>query len=777
MQYRESKFKLFNDAFALEHLLEATYEDMINSSEELDLGDAMKELLSATSIRLIESLRSNNPSLDGIVNYLATVDGAQIKKITELVLKITNFTYNNYGVDYIDDALYDELSYLYREKEHSHIFSAPLMKKSVEVHHSFPELKGTLDKVRYVYKEEAAIAGKPSGDDIESFIKRYESTVFGSANPIIECVVSYKYDGVSAVVKMQRGKIIEVLTRGDNEMGADITRLFANYKFPQCARHLMDNFEINGVKKHIDLSEIEELGIQCEVVFKKDKLEEFNEKFKKKYVNGRSAVVGITSAFDIQKKIDGIDLSEYVTLMPLNLSSKELGNLSKSEMMEIINAQLDARSEWAYLTEYSTYGLLEKFNLYRDYTSVKRNDIDYMIDGIVIEFNRPAVRNELGRHNNINNFAIAYKFPSEIKQTKVTNIFFNIGRTGEVVPIVEYEPVYFNGGEFRKTSLSNVTNMQAMALKVGDIINVQYSNDVLCYVTKDYRLPENLDNPNPVIMPPTVCPYCGKPLTLMSKEGLKLYCMNLECPSRVVEHMTNFFDKLNIKDLGRETIQYLYDENLIRNLQDLLRFDPEVLLGREGFGARKVAIIKEAIDKVFNRTYKDYEVLGALGFRAAATTTFRILCARIEFYPILMKGLPISFEERVAELRGFGAKKAKIIAKEMQVILFDNLALWDIIKSMNIEYTYTPFIDIDNGFKVCFTNIRDEFLEQEIVKHGGVVVNSVTKETNLLITKDASVKSSKVDKARKYNIPIMTYAQFKNEYEAVLSKLAAEFNN
>ena len=129
MQYRESKFKLFNDAFALEHLLEATYEDMINSSEELDLGDAMKELLSATSIRLIESLRSNNPSLDGIVNYLATVDGAQIKKITELVLKITNFTYNNYGVDYIDDALYDELSYLYREKEHSHIFSAPLMKR------------------------------------------------------------------------------------------------------------------------------------------------------------------------------------------------------------------------------------------------------------------------------------------------------------------------------------------------------------------------------------------------------------------------------------------------------------------------------------------------------------------------------------------------------------------------------------------------------------------------------------------------------------------------
>ena len=142
-----------------------------------------------------------------------------------------------------------------------------------------------------------------------------------------------------------------------------------------------------------------------------------------------------------------------------------------------------------------------------------------------------------------------------------------------------------------------------------------------------------------------------------------------------------------------------------------------------------------------------------------------------------MKGLPISFEERVAELKGFGAKKAKIIAKEMQVILFNNPELWDIVKSMKIDYTYNQFIDTDNGFKVCFTNIRDERLEVEIIKRHGIVVNSVTKETNLLVTKDASVKSSKVDKARKYNIPIITYAQFKDDYENILDKLAAEFNN
>lgn len=777
MQYRESKFKLFDNVDALENVLEAYYNEMLNSSEDIEIGDAMKELLSATSLKLIDSLRTNSPNLDGVVNYLETVEGVQIKRLTELVLKITNFSYNNYGVNYIDDALYDELSYLYREKAHSHIFSAPLMKKSVEVQHSFPELKGTLDKVRFVYKEEAVLAGKPNGDDIESFLKKYETTLFGSANPTVECIVSYKYDGVSAVVKMQHGKIVEVLTRGDNEMGADITRLFANYKFPQLEKPIdVEVVDKDGKQYNINIKDIAELGVQCEVVFIKDKLEEFNEKFKKKYINGRSAVVGITSAFDIQEKIEGMDLSEFVTLMPLNLSSKEIGDIPKSVMMTIINSQLDARTEWAYLTEYSTYGLLEKFNLYRDYVSTKRDSIEYMIDGIVIEFDRPSVRNELGRHNNINNFAIAYKFPSQIKQTKVTNVFFNIGRTGEVIPMVEYEPVYFNGGEFRKTSLSNVTNLQAMKLKIGDIINVQYSNDVLCYVTKNFRLQENLDNPNPVICPPTVCPHCGKQLTLMNKEGLKLYCMNLECPSRVVEHMTNFFDKLNIKDLGRETIQYLYDENLIRNLHDLLRFDSEVLLGREGFGARKVAIIKEAINKVFDRTYKDYEVLGALGFRSAATTTFRVLCARIEFYPILMKGLPISFEEQISEIKGFGNKKAKIIANEMKDILFNNPQLWDIIKSMQIEYTYNQFIDVDGGFKICFTNIRDEFLEKEIMRYGGIVVNSVTKETDLLIVKDTSVKSSKYDKARKYKIPIITYAQFKEDYELILKKLAAEFN-
>lgn len=773
MEYRESKFKLFNDAQTLENFLATTYNDMVNTPYELDLGDAMKELITATSIRMIESMRAGKPNLDGVVNYLATIDPAQLKRMIELVLKITNFTYNNYGENLIDDNLYDELSYLYREKEHSHIFSAPLMKKSVEVQHSFPELKGTLDKVRYVFKEEAVYAGKMSGDDIESFLKRYESTIYGANNPIINTVVSHKYDGVSAVVKMQYGKIVEVLTRGDNEMGADITRLFANYKFPK-----LDNPEKIGIVGcPASLKEIPEIGIQCEVVFLKDKLEEFNTRFKKKYVNGRSAVVGITSAFDIMKFTDKFDVSEYVTLMPLNIECKELGNLSKSDMMIIINAHLDERSEWALLTEYSVYGLLNKFLLYRDYVSVGRETLPYMIDGIVIEFDKPAVREELGRHNNINNFAIAYKFPSEIKETKVVNVFFNIGRTGEVVPMVEYEPVYFNGGEFRKTSLSNVTNLQALALKIGDIINVQYSNDVLCYVTKNHGLEANKKNPNPVIQPPTHCPYCNEPLSLMTKEGLKLYCMNLECPSRVVEHITNFFDKLNIKDLGRETIQYLYDEKLIRNLQDVLKFDPEVLLGREGFGARKVEIIKEAIAKVFDKTYKDYEVLGALGFRAAAATTFRILCARIEFKDIIEKGLPQTFHKQVSEIRGFGAKKATIIEKEMETILFSNIELWNIIKSMDIEYTYTQFIDVDNGFKVCFTNIRDEALEREIVRYGGVVTNSVTKETNLLVTKDASVKSSKIDKARKYGITIITYGQFKDDYENILGKLKAEFNN
>lgn len=761
MQFRESKFKLFNNVETLEQLLETTYEEMVNSSEEVDLGDAMTELLTATSLRLIESFRSNQPNLDGVVNYLSIIDGTHIKHITELVLKITNFSYNNYGKNYIDDALYDELAYLYKEKEHSHIFSAPLMKKSVEVQHSFPELKGTLDKVRYVYKNEAEYAGKPSGDDIESFLNKYYSTIYGSTNRTIESVASYKYDGVSAVVKMQFGKIVEVLTRGDNEMGADITRLFVNYKFPQLEKPMNDTFTINENRVHIDLKEIPEIGIQCEVVFKKEKLEEFNELYKKKYVNGRSAVVGITSAFDIQQKIEGLDLSQYVTLMPLNFSCKEFPNISKSDMMEIINSQLDARSEWTVLTGMSTHELLEKFNLYRHYILSKREDLEYMIDGIVVEFDKPFVRKELGRDNSINNFAIAYKFPSQMKQTKVVNVFFNIGRTGEVIPMVEYEPVYFNGGEFRKTSLSNVTNLQLMQLKIGDIINVQYSNDVLCYVTKDGFLEENRTNKNPVIEAPKVCPYCGQPLTLMSAEGLKLYCMNLDCPSRVVEHMTNFFEKLNIKDLGKETIQYLYDEGLIRSLADLLRFDPEVLLGRDGFGSRKIEIIREAISKVHDNIYKDYEVLGALGFRSAAATTFRVLCARIEFDRIIQQGLPLSFETQVSSIKGFGVKKALTIMKEMNSILFNNTSLWDIVKSMNIEYTYNQFVDTDAEFKVCFTNIRDEELERYIASSNGVVVNTVTKDTTYLVVKDAFTKSTKVDKARKYGIPIITCADLK----------------
>lgn len=684
----------------------------------------------------------------------------EIGEMTDLAIKIANYIYHNFGDigEVVDDGAYDELVYLYRTKTKKFLFGAPNRRKSVEIKHSYPQLKGTLSKVRYVYKDEAESAGK-TNDSLQEFLEKYFDTSYSENGKKIICAISLKYDGISAVVDMKDGKIEQILTRGDNQMGADITATFPGYKFPQL--------------EDTDFMENNQFGIQCEAVFKKNKLEEYNRLSGKTYANARSAMVGISSSFE-----NAIDCTDFVTLMPIALSERPKKCVSRCDELQIINDCIDMRTEWICISGYSIHEILEKFNMFKDQFLAVRDQYDYMVDGLVVEFTEYMVRAELGRTNDINNFAIAYKFPSQSKSTEVLDVTYSVGRTGEVVPKVHYKPVYFNGGEFKKTTLANITNFKLMDLKPGDVINVQYSNDVLCYVTKDHMNPINLNNKNTPFEFPRECPCCGKPLSLLQKDGLKIYCTNEDCPSRVVETMVNFITKLNIKDLGSETIQYLYDAGLVKSIADLYRFDASVLDGHDGFGAKKISIIQDAIDSILNRSYKDYEVFGALGIRSVGVTLFQPICKRFEFENYVRDSfIPGIFELQLGSMKGFGPKRSALIYYELTKIMGD-LELLRMLKSMNIEYTYSDKIEdeLREGVKVCFSGIRDEQLELAIGRFGGFVVNSVNKETDILIVKDATTKSTKADKARKYGVEVISHHIFKDNYLDILEEHSRKYN-
>lgn len=679
----------------------------------------------------------------------------EMNELAELIIRLANIIYHNYGdaPSLLDDGIFDELVYVYNKVSGKYIFSAPNKKSSVDVKHKYPQLKGTLEKVRYIFKDEAEAAGKV-GDSLEEFLERVFDTSQHHVN--IECVFSLKYDGISAVVDMHDNKVSQILTRGDNEMGADITATFKDYKFPM-------------LKENVKFMENSDYGVQCEAVFKKNKLEEYNKKYNKKYINGRSAMVGISSSFDT-----GEDLKDYITLIPINLSERPTGCKDRKDELESINRNLDMSTEWVYCSGYDVEEVLNKFTLFRDLFLEDRDNYPYMVDGIVVEFVNPLVRGELGRVNNINKFAIAYKFASQIKNSTVEGVSFSVGRTGEVVPKVHYTPVYFNGTECKKTTLSNMVNFINMGLKIGDIITVQYSNDVLCHVTKSKALPQNVANKNPLIKYPTECPSCGEPLKFIADHGMKVYCVNRECPARTVENIINFITKLNIKNIGDATIEDMYKLGHVKSIPDLLKFDAEVLLGVDGYGPKKIETINEALFKLRTKKYYDYEILGAIGARSAALATFKKLCAEIDFKDCLDNvRFPYSIKMDIASIRGFGEIKANTIYNELAAILFSKPELVEAIDKLNIFYTYQQGlgrVGESDRVKVCFSGIRDNKLELEIYRLGGEVTDSITKDTNILVVKDATVNTGKTTKAKKYGIEIVSHGVMKTDVARIMEK-------
>ncbi|MGL6099401.1 MAG: BRCT domain-containing protein [Fusobacteriaceae bacterium] len=717
----------------------------LSNDDTTFVTEGFKDIMTVTYSKLIEYYKGDK-SLE------QDFSREELNEVTELAIKIANSIYTNFGEigEVVDDGFYDELVYIYKHKTGNLLFGAPNRKKNVDVKHMYPQLKGTLEKIRYIYKDEAEAAGK-SRDSLEEFVERYFDTSYSQNGTKITCAISLKYDGISAVVDMIDGEIAQVLTRGDNQMGADITKLFKGYKFPNLNTEFMESSRF---------------GIQCEAVFKKDKLDEFNMLSGKEYKNARSAMVGLASSFE-----NNIKCSDFISLIPISLSEKPICADNRCGEFRIINDCLEPITEWVYISGYTVYDILERFSIYKDLFLSDRDSYPYMVDGLVIEFSDYMVRAELGRERDINKFAIAYKFPSQNKLTEVTDVTFSVGRTGEIIPKVHYKPVYFNGGEFRKSTLSNVTNFKLMDLKPGDVINVQYSNDVLCYVHKDHMHPTNLHNPNVPYDVPRACPHCDGRLSLLQKDGLKLYCTNEECPSRLVEGMVNFINKLNIRDIGLETVQYLYDSGLVKNIVELVNLDVNVLTGRSGFGPKKIAILENALDNIVNNNYKDYEVLGALGIKNASITTFQPVCKRFDFEYYMNDGfIPGVFELQLAGMKGFGPKKSSGMFYELNRIFKDPKFI-ALFKSMNIEFTYSDSVEDElmRGPRVCFSGVRDSVLEGHITRYGGFIVNSVNKETDILVVRDASTKSTKVDKANKYGIEVVSYGVFKGSYVDILA--------
>lgn len=629
----------------------------------------------------------------------------------QMIINITQFIYNNSSIDTgISDTVYDDLYAIMLFHGGEDIVSVPNRKAAKNiVYHNFPSLRGTLKKVYYLFQDDKRT--NKSRRYLDEWIASMESKIFSLTGKRVdlneeEIYVFPKFDGLSVIFEMtEENKFNRALTRGytANNEAQDISHVFKNI-------HARKSQEFHGKK----------YGIKTEVmVFEKD-LEYYNEKYGTDYKNTRSIVAAILNSdnYDPEK-------SSLLHVVPLRVGLEDGSQELASEVFSdypFIRCKMKDRER------------INDFAIHHRYVNG-----GLRCDGAVIYIINSEIQKILGRENDINNFEVAYKFTEEYAYTTLEDVTFTVGLFGHITPVAKVKPVKLKGNTIKNISLGSIGRFRNMHLTKGDKVKVMY--DIIPYMTFDSSDGCEHVNGKP-LAPPKFCPVCGSVLEYKDSDDV-LTCVNPYCDCRMKGKILNYLSKMGIEHISYATIDVLFDCGIITSIADIYRIEENkkeiVKLG--GFGSKKVNKWIKSIND--HKSVADYILLGSLGIEGIGRRKFQKICSLYTLEDII----DIAENKRYDKLI-----KAPGIQQKTADKLMDGLRMnLKLIRYLDDELTiYESKNSAASKFKVCFTKIRDKDMEKMIVENGGEVVDSLSKDTNILVVPDVNTQSSKIDKAKKY---------------------------
>lgn len=614
--------------------------------------------------------------------------------------------------------------------------------------HEHPELVGTLDKCKYVLNNDAIQKGVFGDANVKILERDFFEPLFKrgimNMNDEYVMIAELKYDGISVEADIENGQIVSARTRGDtaNEKASDLTPIFEGYIFP-------DAYSIN----------IEPFGMKFEAIITNDDLERLNKLRGTNYINCRTAIIGLIGSSDARL------YREFITLIPLATSIKDEDGEPLDRLVEIeFMNKYFCRSQllrFEVLTG-NFVNLMFQINKFVQEAEFARDFIPFMYDGVVLSFYDPKIRKILGRENYVNKYSIAVKFNALKKNTIFLGYTFEIGQNGVITPMLHYQPVEFMGAIHTKSSANSLDRFNKLGLREGDIISVEYVNDVIPYATKP-DIEANHHNPNPVIPFPDKCPCCGTPLKI-SETGKSAYCPNMECKERSYRRMSSMLSKLGIKDFSYESVKTLGVTNLV-HLYELTDDEFMILGPNEGMN------LKQQIMDLKEKPLYDYQILGALGFSNVAIKTFQLIFEHFDLDEFIgMFDLELTTEIKLelgysedndigyildnfgyVGIKGIGNKTIETIWEEYPYFKNDILFIDD---NFNVQKYNLANHNIK---KIVMTGFRDQNLSKVLNELGydADSNNTLTKDSALLIIPTENHQSSKVTKAQKYGVKIM----------------------
>lgn len=516
------------------------------------------------------------------------------------------YRYNVLGDPVITDAEYDLLYHELRrlEEEHPELITpdSPTQRAGSDLSEDFPKIRHPAPVL--------SLANAFTEDDLRAWEERNLRLL--PAGTKLDYVLEPKFDGLTIVITYEDGALTKAATRGNGEMGDDVT---ANVK------------TIRTIPLRIPLKPDgppppKRLVVRGEVLFHKADFEELNRQQETaqlpRYVNARNTASGT-----LKQKDSRITASRPLTAYIYSVLDSVGIVLDKEwEMLDYLR---DMGFQIPQVAEY--YPTLSDIIQQLPAWESRRNQLPYEIDGLVLKVNDLAIARELGYVGKDPRGAIAFKFPSQEATTKLLGVTIGIGRTGKLTPIAQLDPVFVGGVTVSSASLHNYDQIEKLDVRIGDTVIIKRSGDVIPYVVGPVTgLREGSEQP---IQPPQTCPFCDTQI-VQPVGAVDYFCPNPKCPERVFRLVEFFVSRgaMDIEGMGPETIKTLIEHKLIEDQADIFFLKPEPLLELEGFAEKKVQNLIASIERAKQRPLS--QLLTSLGIDGVGSTVANLLVSHFD---------------------------------------------------------------------------------------------------------------------------------------------------
>ena len=639
----------------------------------------------------------------------------RIEELVELLNK-ANYAYEQENREIMSnfeyDALYDELKALEEE-------TGFVMAQSPTVNAGY-EVLSELPKERHV----APMLSLDKTKDVDAL-----ATFLGER----EGVLSWKMDGLTNVITYQNGELVKALTRGNGEIGENITNNAKVYKNIPLKIPYKGELVIRG-EAIITYSEFERINAEIEDVTAK-------------YKNPRNLCSG--SVRQLNNKITA-ERNVLFYVYSLISVGEDMQFGTRSEQAEWLKSLGFTCVEQKLVTAANIHEAVAYFA-----RQVAEND--FPSDGLVLCFDDMEYSRSLGRTAKFPRDSIAFKWKDETAKTKLVEIEWSASRTGLINPVAIFEPVELEGTTVSRASIHNVSIMESLALGIGDEIEVYKANMIIPQIAVNHTK-------SGTAKPPCECPVCGK-ATRVSTEGdvRVLYCTNPGCLAKKIKSFSLFVsrDAMNMEGLSEATMEKWINEGFLKEPADLFKLaeHKEAIIAMEGFGEKSYENLMASIEKAKTTTVE--RLLYSIGIPNIGVATAKLISKAFDSD---MERIRHATVTELTEISGIGEVMANgyvdYFANEENRQQLDHILAEINLKKQEstVQATLEGKTYVITGSVEQFKN-RNE-LKAYIEERGGKVAGSVSKNTDYLINNDTMSSSSKNKTAKELGIPIISETEF-----------------